>query len=79
MTDVMASLALRRDWSDRPSGWVETVSVWSGESRRSWLGVLDGSLSFDPAPHLGLTLGAPGGLGGRTGDVGVFGRVSVHR
>jgi len=66
--------ALHGEWS----GWLETVSVWSGETGRRWLGVLDGGIEGDLVPHVAVRLGMSGGLGGGRGDVGVLGGVSVH-
>jgi hypothetical protein len=76
--DAVASIALKRQAARHLSTWIETVSVWSGEAGRPWLGVVDGGTTLDVMGHLGLTLGACGGLGGGVGDVGVFGRIGVH-
>lgn len=75
----VGSLETARDLTERVLVRVEAVSVWSAESNRSWLGVLDGGFSWEVAPHLGLTLGISAGLGGGATDVGSFGRLSVHR
>ncbi len=74
----VASLALSHDFGERLSAWIEPVSVWSGEGDRPWLGTLNAGFSLEPVAHLGVTLGASGGIGSGTTDVGGFGRVSVH-
>ena len=71
-------MELSRDLTDHFSGRIEAVGVWYGETGRPWLGVMDAGLSVDPAPHVGITLGASGGLSGGTTELGWFGRLSVH-
>jgi len=73
----VASLAVSHDFWDPLSGWIEAVSVSSGGDR-PWLGVLNAGFSLEAVPHIGLMLGASGGIGGGTTDVGLFGRVNVH-
>jgi len=65
------------DFWDPLSGWIEAVSVSSGGDR-PWLGVLNAGFSLEAVPHIGLMLGASGGIGGGATDVGLFGRVNVH-
>ena len=74
----VSSLELSHDVAERVSVRVEAVSVWYGETGRPWLGVLDAGFSVEPAPHVGITAGASGGLSGPTTDLGWFGRLSVH-
>ena len=74
----VSSLELSHDFAERLSARCEAVSVWYGENARPWLGVVDASISLDPAPHVGLTLGVSGGLSGGTTDLGCFGRFGVH-
>ena len=74
----VSALELSHDFADRLSGRVEVVGVWYGEAGRPLLGVVDTGLSVDPVPHLGLAVGATGGLSGGTAEWGWFGRLSVH-
>ena len=74
----VSSMELSRDLTDHFSGRIEAVGVWYGENGRPWLGVMDAGLSVDPAPHVGVTLGASGGVSGGTTELGWFGRLSVH-
>lgn len=74
----VSSLELSREFTDRLSARAEVVGVWYGEPGRPVLGVVDTGVSVDPLPHLGLTLGATGGLSGGTTELGWFGRLSVH-
>jgi hypothetical protein len=76
--DGVASLALTRQAGEHGSAWIEGVSVWSREAGRPWLGVIDAGFTWEPVSHVGLTLGASGGLGGGASDAGLFGRVGVH-
>ncbi|MBI1797881.1 MAG: hypothetical protein HYR74_12630 [Candidatus Eisenbacteria bacterium] len=73
-----ASLELSHDFAEHVSARCEAVSVWYGEIGRPWLGVVDASVSFDPAAHVGLTLGASGGTSGGARDIGWFGSLNVH-
>ncbi len=76
--DGIASLAVTRQANAHLSGWIEAGGVWSREHDRPVLGVVDGGFTWEPVPHLGLTLGASGGVGGGASDGGLFGRISVH-
>jgi len=74
----VASLELSGDFTDRLSARCEAVSVWNGESGRPWSGSLNGGVSLDAFSHVGLTLGVSAGTSGGLGDLGCFGRLSVH-
>lgn len=74
----LSSLELTHDFTDRLSARAEVVGVWYGEPGRPVLGVVDTGISVDPLPHVGVTLGATGGLSGGTTELGWFGRFSVH-
>ena len=76
--EAVSSLELARDFGGRLSARCEAVGVWYGEPGRPWFGTVNAGISFDPLSHVGLTLGASGGLTGGTGDRGWFGRLSVH-
>jgi len=74
----VSSLELAHEFTDRFSGRAEVVGVWYGEAGRPFLSIVDMGISVDPVPHVGLTLGASGGLSGGTTELGWFGRLSVH-
>jgi hypothetical protein len=74
----IASLELSRDANEWLSFRSEAVSVWNGETGRPWTGSLNAGVSVDPLSHLELTLGAAAGWTATTGDVGCYGRLSVH-
>ena len=74
----VSSLELSHEFTSRLSGRAEVVGVWYGEPGRPLLGVVDTGVSIDPVPHVGLTIGATGGLSGGTAELGWFGRLSVH-
>lgn len=74
----VSSLELAHDFTNRLSGRAEVVGVWYGEPGRPVLGVVDTGISVEPLPHVGVTLGATGGMSGGTTELGWFGRLSVH-
>jgi hypothetical protein len=76
--EVVSSMELSNEFTDRVSGRAEVVGVWYGEPGRPVLGLVDTGLTLDPVPHVGLTLGATAGLSGGTPELGWFGRLSVH-
>ena len=76
--EAVSSLELNREFGSRLSARCEAVGVWYSETGRPWAGTVNAGVSVDPLSHLGLTLGASGGLTGGASDLGWFGRLSVH-
>jgi hypothetical protein len=76
--EAVTSLELSREFGARLSARCEAVGVRYGEPGRPWLGSLNAGVSVDLLSHVGLTLGAAGGLRAGQSDLGCFGRLSVH-